>query len=344
MKAIVVHEHGGLDRLRVENVPDPKPAADEVLVEVRACALNHLDLWVRRGVPGHAFPLPMIPGCDVAGIVREVGSVARGVAVGDAVVVAPGLACGRCEACSSGNDNLCRFYGILGETRNGGYAALVAVPAANALPLPKGLSFEEAAAVPLVFLTAWHMLVVRAELRAGEEVLVQAGGSGVGSAAIQIAKLLGARVYTTVSSDAKADRARALGADEVIVHTKEDFAARVRDLTGKRGVDVVFEHTGSETFAKGLRSLAKGGRLVTCGATSGFEVPIDLRPIFFKSLSILGSTMGSRGELHQILRLVEQRRLRPVIERTFPLEEAANAQSMLEERRAFGKVVLVPRR
>jgi NADPH:quinone reductase-like Zn-dependent oxidoreductase len=344
MKAIVVREHGGLDRLRFEDVPDPKPAPDEVLVEVRACALNHLDLWVRRGVPGHVFPLPMIPGCDVAGVVREAGAAARGIAAGDAVVVAPGVSCGRCAACASGNDHLCRSYGMLGETRSGGYAPLVAVPAANLLPFPKGLSFEEAAAVPLVFLTAWHMLIARAELHAGEDVLVQAGGSGVGSAAIQIAKLHGARVFTTVSTDEKAERARALGADFAIVHVREDFAARVRDLTAKRGVDVVFEHVGSETFARGLRSLAKGGRIVTCGSTSGAEVSIDLRPLFFKNLSILGSTMGSRGELFTILKLVEQKKLRPVLDRTFPLEKAADAQAMLEERRAFGKVVLVPGR
>ncbi len=342
MKAIVVREHGGLDRLRLEEVPDPRPAADEVLIEVKACALNHLDLWVRRGIPGHTFPLPLIPGCDVAGEVQGVGSAVRGIGRGDAVVVSPGLSCGICEACASGNDNLCRSYGILGETRNGGYAPFVAVPRVNALPIPLGLSFEEGAAVPLVFLTAWPMLIARAELRVGEEVLVQAGGSGVGSAAIQIAKLHGARVFTTVSTEEKAERARALGADEVILYTKEDLFERVRKLTDKRGVDVVIEHTGSETFGKSLRALAKGGRLVTCGATSGSEVAIDLKLVFFKSLSILGSTMGSRAELMEVLDHVEKGRLKPVVDRTFPLEKAAEAQAVLEERRAFGKVVLIP--
>lgn len=304
--------------------------------------MNHLDTWVRRGVPGHAFPLPIVPGCDVAGVVASVGPGVTNVAVGAEVVVAPGIGCGACEACAHGQDQLCRHYGILGETRDGGCAEFVVVPARNCLPKPTNLAFEEAAAVPLVFLTAWHMLVVRAGLRPGADVLVQAAGSGVGSAAVQIAKLFGARVIATAGSDDKVAKALALGADVGVNYATQDFLKVVKEVTAKRGVDVAIDHVGEPTIARSIAALAKGGAVVTCGATGGFELKTDLRAVFFKSLSILGSTMGSRGELHEILRLVERGRLRPVVHAVLPLAEIREAHRILGDREVFGKVVVIP--
>ena len=342
MRAVLVRQHGGLEELRFEEVPDPTPGPGDVVVEVRACGVNHLDLWVRRGVLGHTFPLPMIPGCDVAGVVLDADEKAHGIAPGRPVIVAPGIGCGRCERCALGDDQLCRHYGILGETRDGGYAPRVAVPARNLLEKPEGLSFEEAAAFPLTFLTAWHMLAARAELRPGEDVLVHAAGSGVGSAAIQIARLLGGRVIATAGSEAKLARARELGAEETINYREKDFAQEVARITAKRGVDVVVEHVGEETFEGSVRSLAKGGRLVTCGATSGPRAELNIPRLFFKSLSILGSTMGSSGELHRLVRRVGAGKLRPVVDRVRPLEQAAEAHRILEDREAFGKIILRP--
>jgi NADPH:quinone reductase-like Zn-dependent oxidoreductase len=339
MKAILVREHGGLDALEIADLPAPEPRAGEALVRVKAVALNHLDIWLRRGVPGHKFPLPMIPGSEVAGVIEGVPNSDRWKA-GDEVIVAPGYSCGLCAACLSGNDPLCRDFGIFGETKSGGDAELIAVPIRNLLRKPASLSFAEAAATPLDMLTAWHMLVARAQLRAGETVLVQAGGSGIGSAAIQIAKLFHATVITTVGSAEKASRAKALGADETILYRDVDFLAEARRLTGKRGVDVVVEHVGGETFEKSVKALAKGGRLVTCGATAGGEATVNLRLVFFKLLSILGSTMGSIAELHEILRHVEAGCLRPVVDRVLPFEQVAEGHRVLEAREAFGKVVL----
>jgi NADPH:quinone reductase-like Zn-dependent oxidoreductase len=339
MKAILVREHGGYDKLELSDIAEPTPKSDEAVVAVRAVGLNHLDIWLRRGVPGHKFPLPMIPGSEVSGTIVSLPENDRW-KVGDDVIVAPGVSCGLCIACLSGNDPLCRDFGILGESQNGGCAERIAVPLRNLIRKPAGLSFAEAAALPLDMLTAWHMLIARARLRIGETVLVHAGGSGVGSAGIQIAKLFGAKVYATVGSPEKGAKAKELGADEVIEYRNVDFLAEVRRLTGKRGVDVVFEHVGAETFERSLRSLAKGGRVVTCGATTGGEVTINLRLIFFKLLSILGSTMGSLAELHEIMKHVEAGRLRPVIDRVIPLEQVGEGHRLLEERGAFGKVVL----
>jgi NADPH:quinone reductase-like Zn-dependent oxidoreductase len=320
----------------------PEIAADEALVRVKAAGMNHLDLWVRRGVPGHSFPLPMVLGCDFAGVVEAVGSAVRNARPGDEVCVAPGHSCDHCEDCLSGRDNLCRDYGIFGETRDGGCAEFAAVPAANLVPRPGRLSWEEAAAWPLAFLTAWHMLVARCALRPGETVLVHAAGSGVGSAAVQIAKLWGAVVIATAGGAAKAARARDLGADHVVDHTATDWVRAVRDLTDRRGADVVFEHTGQATWEGSVRSLARGGRLVTCGATSGFEARFDLRALFFKNLSFLGSTMGSRGEVWEVARHVEAGRLRPVVDRVMPLADVREAHRAMESREQFGKIVLVP--
>ncbi len=342
MKAVLIRKHGGPEVLEIADLPKPKAEAGQVVIRVKAAGMNHLDTWVRRGLPGVTPPLPMVPGSDAAGLIEEVGPGVTGLKAGDRVFVAPGFSCGRCEECASGNDPLCRDYGILGEHRNGTQAEYAALPAANVMPLPDGLSFEEGAAFPLVFLTAWHMLVGRARVRPGEDVLVQAGGGGVGTAAVQIARLHGARVLATVGSDDKAARVRELGADAAINYRTADFLAEVRRLTGKRGVDVVVESVGQETWDGCLKALARGGRLVTCGATSGYRAETDLRFVFSKGLSILGSTMGSRAELLRVARLVGERRLKPVIDRVLPLERVAEGHRAMAERSLFGKIILTP--
>jgi NADPH:quinone reductase-like Zn-dependent oxidoreductase len=342
MRCVVVREHGGPQVLRVESREVPKPRAGEVLVRIKAIGLNHLDTWVRRGVPGHVFPLPLVGGSDASGEIAELGDGVRDRQVGDAVVILPGVSCGACEACQTGLDHLCRGYHILGESCDGTCAEYVCVPAANVAPKPARLSFEEAASICLVFQTAWNMLVRRAELRAGETVLVHAGLSGVGSAAVQIAVLLGAQVIATAGGAEKCSRVAALGAHHVIDYRATDFASEVRRITGKQGVDVVFEHVGEATFAGSLKSLKRGGRLVTCGATTGGNVPVSLHAVFFKSLSILGSTMGSKGDLRAILRMFEQGKFHAVLDRAMPIAEIGEAHRLLEAREALGKIVLVP--
>jgi NADPH:quinone reductase-like Zn-dependent oxidoreductase len=342
MRAALIREHGGPEAIEIAEVPKPEPQAGEVLVQVKAAGMNHLDTWVRRGLPGRKLPLPMILGADAAGIAAEVAPGAHGVVEGDRVFVAPGFSCTRCVLCLSGEEALCRDYGIFGEHRNGTQAEYIAVPSENIMALPEGLSFEEGAAFPLVFLTSWHMLIHRARLRPGEDVLIHAGGSGIGTASIQIAKLYGARVITTVGTDDKAERARALGADEAINYRQADFCQEVRRLTGKRGVDVVVENVGQETWDRSIRSLTRGGRLVTCGATTGYEGATDIRYVFFKGLSILGSTMGSRSELLHVARFMAEGKLRPVIDRVLPLDRIAEGHRAMAERSLFGKIVLTP--
>ena len=342
MKAVIFRQHGGPEVLEYTDVPEPRIRANEVLVEVKACALNHLDIWVRGGLPGIEIPLPHILGDDVAGVVKQVGALITWVKDGDEVMVQPGVSCGHCEACLSGNDNFCREYDIIGYRRDGGYAELVAVPGVNIVPKPAQLSWEEAAALPLVTVTAWHMLVTRAKVQPGETVLVQAAGSGVGSIAIQIAKLRGARVITTASSDEKLAHARELGADETVNYTSSDWPKEVRRLTNRQGVDVVVEHTGAATWPGSIASLKTGGRLVTCGATSGYEGHTDLRQVFYRHLNILGSFMGSKAELLEAMKFVEQGKIRGVVDRVLPLSEARQAHELIENRAQFGKVVLKP--
>lgn len=340
MKAVIFEQHGGPEVLKLTEVPDPQIKANEVLVEVRACALNHLDVWVRNGLPGIKIPLPHILGNDVAGVVREVGPLVTWVNAGDEVMIQPGVSCGHCAQCLAGRDNMCDEYDIIGYRRDGGYAELVAVPGLNIIPKPKNLSWPEAAALPLVTLTAWHMLVARANVQPGEDVLVHAAGSGVGSLGIQIAKLRGARVITTASSDDKLLKARELGADETVNYTREDWHKEVRRLTNGRGVDVVFEHTGAATWPGSILSLKKGGRLVTCGATSGFEAKTDLRHVFYRHLTILGSMMGSKADLLEAMKFIETGQLRAVNDRTLPLADARKAHELMEDRAQFGKLVL----
>jgi len=324
------------------DVPDPVVGADEVLVRVRAVALNHLDLWVRGGLPGLKLPLPHILGSDVAGEVAATGDWVKDLEVGERVVVNPGRSCGECEACQAGEDSLCREYMILGEHLPGGYAQLVAVPERGVIRLPPDFPYEEAAAAPLAFMTAWRMLVTRAAVKPGEDVLILGAGSGVSTAAIQIAKLAGCTVYVTSGSAEKLQKARALGADVLINHKEMEIDKAVWELTGKRGVDVVVDHVGPATIAKSVRSLRRGGRLLLCGATSGPTAEMDLRYLFWRQISILGSTMSSQREFEQVMRLVFMRKLRPVVDRVLPLEKAREAHEHLERGDQFGKVVLVP--
>lgn len=342
MKAIRFHAHGSSDVLRYEDITEPSAKTGEALVRVRACALNHLDIWVRQGLPGVKIPLPHIPGCDISGVIEAVGAEEKNFKVGDEVIVSPGVSCGVCEHCLSGNDQLCRSYHIIGEHCDGGYAEKIAVSTKNLLYKPANLNFEQAASFPLVFLTAWHMLVTLGGVRPGHLVLIHAAGSGIGSAAVQIAKLHGASVIATASAQDKLDKARDLGADHLINYATENFQERVKVISGKRGVDIVFEHTGEKTFEGSYLSLCRGGRLVTCGASTGFNARVDLRYVFSRQLQIIGSTMGSKGELLQIAQLMEKDVLKPVIDRSFPLREAAAAQDYLSGRKQFGKVLVIP--
>ena len=339
-EAVVLRTHGSPEVLTRETIEIAEPGPREVLVGVRAVAVNHLDLWVRRGMPHLRVAFPHCLGSDVVGVVAGLGPGARDARVGDRAVVSPGISCGVCERCLSGRDNLCPRYGILGEHFSGGYCRHLVVPDTNLLRYPGDLAFAQVAAVPLAFLTAWQMVVHKGGVRAGQTVLVQAAGSGVSSAAIQIAKLHGARVIATAGSDAKAERAKSVGADHVINYETQDFVVEVKRLTAKRGADVVIDHLGGEVMTKSILATASGGRIVTCGATTGYTPTIDLRHVFFRQIEILGSTMGPKGSLFGILEHIEAGRLRPVVDCVLPLWSAAEAHRLLEERKVFGKVVL----
>ena len=343
MKAVIFREHGGADKLEYADVPEPKISADEVLVRVKACALNHLDIWMREAA-GFPIEMPHILGNDIAGEVAAIGSavIDRRYSVGQRVIISPGVTDGVIdEYTSSGWDSMSPAFDIMGRKRSGGYAEFAKAHHSDVLPVSDKLSFEEWAAIPLVTLTAWHMLVTRAQLKAGESVLVHAAGSGIGAMAIQVAKLCGATpVITTVGSDEKVAKAKALAADAVINYRTHDFADEVNKLTGNRGVNVIFEHIGPETWPKNFKCLAKLGRMVTCGATSGPNAPVDIRPFYGRQHSVLGSFMGGRAELLRVLELVEDGKLRPIVDRVFALKEAAVAHRYMEERRQFGKIVL----
>ena len=343
MRAIVLKAFGGPENLDLAVLPDPVPAPGEVLVRVRACALNHLDLWIRQGLPSAKIKLPFVLGCDVAGEVAALGPGVDAIAVGAHVAVHPGRSCGRCDACREGHDSDCPDYGIIGAYggRQGGYADLLAVPVEHLLPMPKDMPFENAAAAPLTFLTAWHMLVTLAELRPGEILLAIGAGAGITTAAIQIAKMCGARVIATSTSQSKLARAKALGADFVVLNESPGNLARsVRALTGGKMADAVFEHVGGELIGEALKCLRPSGRLVTCGATSGPVASIDLRYVFSRQLKIFGAKMGSLAEMRRVWSLVAEGTLKPVVDRAFPLEEARAAHDYLSARGQFGKVVL----
>src|ERR1700757_3253702 len=340
MKAVRIHQFGGSEVLMYEDVPDPRPRKDQVLVRVKACSLNHLDVWVRKGLPG--VKLPHILGSDIAGEVAEVGEYVSGFTVGQRVLVAPMHFCGHCLTCLAGLQNQCREFTVLGNGVDGGNCGLIAVPAANVIPIPDSLDFNQAASVPLVFVTAWHMLVGLAGIRPGQTVLVLGGSSGVGIAALPIAKLFHCRVITTAGDETKLEKARTLGADHGINHYKQKISEEVRRITNKEGVDIVVEHVGAATWDESMKSLKTAGTLVTCGATTGPSVGIDLRHLFARQLCLLGSYMGTMGELHEVLGHVFAGRLKPVVDRTFPLSEIRAAHEYLEKSQMFGKVVLNP--
>jgi NADPH:quinone reductase-like Zn-dependent oxidoreductase len=340
MKALAFNEFGGPGKLGLQDVPDPKPAAGEVLLRVRACALNHLDIFVREGIPALKTPLPFWTGCDIAGDVAELGAGVTGLKVGDRVCVNPNLTCGRCEFCIRGEDSLCVQYGILGEHVPGGLAELVKVRGENLLALPGHVSYVDAASFILTNMTAWRMVVTQGQLRAGQDALILGVGGGVSSTAVQIAKLCGARVFVTSSSDAKLERARQLGADVCINYAKEDWAKAVWEQTGKRGVDLVIENVGAQTWKQSVRSVAKGGRLVTCGATTGPIGETDIRIVFWNQISIVGSTMANRREFNDVMRLFFAGKLRAIVDELVPLKDGAAAQQRLAEGKQFGKIVL----
>jgi NADPH:quinone reductase-like Zn-dependent oxidoreductase len=338
MRAVRIHQFGGPEVLTYEDVPDPALGKDQVMVRVRACSLNHLDVWVRNGLPG--VKLPHILGSDIAGEVAEIGEYVSEFKTGQRVLVAPMHFCGHCEKCVEGLQNQCRTFTVLGNGVDGGNCELIAVPPANVIPIPESLDFAPAASVPLVFVTAWHMLVGRAGMRPGQTVLVLGASSGVGIAAIQIAKLFHCRVITTAGDEAKLAKGKELGADYGINHYQQKISEEVRKITNKEGVDIVVEHVGAATWDESVRSLKTGGTLVTCGATTGPNVAIDLRHLFARQLSLLGSYMGTMGELHEVLKHLFGGRLKPVVDRVFPLSDIRAAHQYLEKSQMFGKVVL----
>ncbi len=371
MKAIRIHQHGGPEVLKIEELPTPKLAAAQVLVKIHAAAMNHMDLWVRNGMPGVKLPLPMILGCEGSGVVVEVGSGVKKIKKGDEVVINPIVSCGQCDRCLEGNDHFCPKFGLLGETEDGVDSEFRAVFERRLIPKPKYVSFEEAAAVPVTFLTAWHMLVDKCQwggsggaretlrtvtacggtqpkvsrsdrTRSTATVLVIAASSGVGSAAVQIAKLFGATVIATAGSDEKLSHAKELGADYLINHTTQSISKEVKKFTEGRGADIVFEHVGKATWNESLRSLAFNGKIVTCGATTGGDVGVNLVHLFIKHQQILGSTMGPSATLSKIFDLVAQKKLRPVIDKVYKFSEVQGAHRRLEGREQFGKIVLAP--
>lgn len=342
MKASRIHECGGPEVIRYEDAPEPRPKANEVVVRVRACSLNHLDLWVRGGLPTLRLQFPWVLGSDAAGEVVEVGELCERVKVGDRILVAPGRTLAAGYETAHGVDNAAPDYGLFGSVYPGLNAEYVAIPEANALPIPGGLNYEEAASVPLVFLTAWHMLVGIAKIRMLEDVLVLGGSSGVGIAAIQIAKLHHCRVIATAGGDDKLAKAKALGADHVIDHYKQSIKDEVKRITGRRGASLVFEHVGAATFGHSAASMARHGRLVTCGATTGFETTLNLGHLFAKHLSLHGSYMGTMGELYDLLRFFERGLLKPVLDKSFPLSDVRGAHERMAAKEHFGKIVIVP--
>jgi len=340
MKAVVFEKHGGPEVLEYTEVPEPKAGPGEVLIEVKATSINHIDIFLRRGMPGIKVPLPKIVGSDAAGIIRQMAPDVSGLTVGQRVTINPGISCGRCEFCAAGFGSQCTSYAMVGENRDGAYAELVAVPAHIVLPIPDSISFEEAAAAPLVFLTAWSMMVTKGNIRPGEDVLILGAGAGVGTAAIQIAKMTGCRVFVTASNDEKLERARQLGADLLINYKTEEFDKKIRELTNKRGVDVVVDYIGADTWVRSLRSARRGGRVLTCGATTGFAPQTDLRQIFFRQVQVIGSTMGSQRDFLDVMKCVFRGQLKPVIDRVLPLREVRRGHELVEERAVFGKIVL----
>ncbi|WP_117594873.1 zinc-binding dehydrogenase [Haloprofundus halophilus] len=342
MKAVQFTEHGDRDVIEYGEFSDPDPGPDEVLVDVKAGALNHLDVWTRKGMPGIDLEMPHIPGSDAAGVVEAVGEKVTRFEEGDHVAVSAGVSCGQCEFCRDGDRARCVRFHIIGEHVRGVHAERAAVPEQNLVPVPDHVDWEVAGSASLVFQTAWRMLIDRGGLEAGEKVLVLGASGGVGHAAVQIADYAGAEVYATASSEEKLEYAKECGAEYVINYEEDDFAAEIRELTGKRGVDMVVDHVGEETYGDSLKSLAKGGRIVTCGATTGGNPGAGLNRIFWNQLSVIGSTMATPGQVDDVLELVWDGTFEPRIRETLPMSEADRAHEMIENREGFGKVVVIP--
>lgn len=338
MRAAVFHEFGGPEVLRIESVDMPPPGPGEVLIEVRNAALNHLDVWVRRGLPMQ-ITMPHIGGSDIAGVVHATGPGVEGWERGARVVVDPSVSCGRCEWCQRGEPNLCDHYAIIGEHTQGGFAEYVVVPAANLFRVPDEVDFATAAAAPLAFLTAWRGIRTRGRLRAGETVLVTGGSGGVASAAIQIAKHLGAIVHAVTTAE-HVERVQALGADHVYDRTVADFSRELAQRTNTRGVDLVFDSVGEATWKQNTRSLAKLGRIVVYGATTGPHVQLDLRHVFWKQLEVIGTTMATPEEFREVMQLVFSGKLEPVVDVVLPLEQIREAHERIEMGKQFGKIII----
>jgi NADPH:quinone reductase-like Zn-dependent oxidoreductase len=341
MKAAVIQEHGEVDKLRIEEVPEPKFAEDEVVVKVQSAGLNHLDIWVRKGRGNLDLPKPHILGSDAAGVIVTVGKNVNNVSIGDEVIINPGLSCGRCEYCNRGQQSECISFGILGMTRPGTFAELVAVPSRNVRPKPSHMSFNEAGAFVLAHLTAWRMLMTRAQLKPGQTVLIHGIGGGVALSALQLAKLTDAEVIVTSSSDKKLEHAGLIGADHTINYRAvEDIAQHVKDITSGRGVDIAIDTVGAATWPIDFSAVRRGGKIVLCGVTSDAQAATDLRTLYWNQLTILGSTMGSEEDLHQMLKAVNQAKLKPVIDSTAKLENIQDATDRMETAEQFGKIVL----
>ncbi len=342
MKAVRIIEHGGIDKLIYDEISEPSCPPDKVKIRVKATALNHLDIWVRNGLPGIPIPLPLIMGCDASGTIIEVGSQIKKYITGDDIVVQPGTFCGNCDHCTNGNENYCIQYGIIGETENGTQAEYIILDPVNVHKKSENLSFSEAASMQLVFMTAYQMLIKRAKLQPNETVLIYGGSSGVGSAAIQICRDLGAQIITTVGDVNKGEFCNKLGAEHVVNHNDKNWFDKVRKITGKSGVNVIFEHVGSATWQQSIRILSKGGRLVTCGATTGADVKINLAHLFMKQQSLLGSTMSSISAFKEVMIKIKQKKYLPVVDKIFPMKNVQDAHEYLENRKQMGKVVMVP--
>lgn len=341
MKCIRYHEHGGPSVLKYEDCDEPVPKDNEVKIRVKAASVNHLDIWLRKGLPGIKIKLPRIPGADASGVIESVGRNVSNFKKGDRVLINPSICCGNCEFCSQGDGSLCLSYSIFGEHQNGTYCDFICIDEHNAVKIPDSLGFEIAAAAPLAYLTAWRMMVTKLNIKPSETVLIFSAGAGVGVACIQIAKLIGATVIATSSGNTKLDTLRQLGADHVINHSEEDVVKTIKRLTNRRGVDYVVDYIGKETWLKGLYSLKRGGAIVTCGATSGYNPNEDLRHVFYRQLKIYGSTMGSNKEFYDVIKLVMNGKLKPHIFRTLPMKDAAKAHELIQSRSVVGKIVLV---
>ncbi|HKW14527.1 MAG TPA: zinc-binding dehydrogenase [Candidatus Krumholzibacteria bacterium] len=340
MKAIYFEKHGGPEVLTLGERPAPACGPGQVRIDVRASSLNHIDCFLRGGLPGVKLALPHIPGCDASGVISELGAGVTTHKVGDRVLMNPSLTCGKCEFCQRGDVSLCIQFKLVGEHTSGAMCEQIVLPEQNAIPFPDSMTFEDAASVPLVFVTAWRMLITRGRLRAGEDVLIHGASAGVGIACIQIAKAAGARVFAAASSDEKLALCEELGADVLIHGEKEDVARRIKDETGRRGVDVVVDYVGKATWVKSLQCLVRGGRLVTCGATTGYNPEEDLRHVFYRQLEVIGSTMGSRNELMAPLRLIFEGKMRPVVSAVYDLKDTAEAHRAMEARKTLGKIVI----